>query len=244
MYIYKRTIKSGQMIEIEYYKSFRKVGKNYGGRACNKSKSPQKQKIANKLRAVKTAQRIINCNWGVGDWWCRFSAPYGTFDTEQEFRRCVSNWFVRIKRRCKKQGIDFKYYGFIECGKSGKNWHIHIILSDEIRKIAQDCWQYKNGMDFRPLYEQGNFEALATYIQKDSNGEKRMMSSRNLKRPEIKIREAGKREIRKLERGEIIKIPEGYYISKDDDNYNYNDITGASWYFKLLPLEYRQYEIF
>ena len=69
-----------------------------------------------------------------------------------------------------------------------------------------------------------------------------MLSSLNLKRPEVEVREAGKREIRKLERGEIIKIPKGYYISKDDDNYNYNDITGASWYFKLLPLEYRRYE--
>ena len=69
-----------------------------------------------------------------------------------------------------------------------------------------------------------------------------MMSSRNLKRPTVEVREAGKKEIKKLERGGTIKIPDGYYISKDDDNYNYNELTGASWYFKLLPLAYRRHE--
>lgn len=32
MYTYKRTIKSGDMIEVEYYQSIRKIGKNYGGK--------------------------------------------------------------------------------------------------------------------------------------------------------------------------------------------------------------------
>lgn len=31
MFTYKRTIKSGPLTEIEYYRSFRKIGKNYGG---------------------------------------------------------------------------------------------------------------------------------------------------------------------------------------------------------------------
>lgn len=63
MYTYKRTIKSGDMIEVEYYQSIRKIGKNYGGRKSNNSLSPAKMRKANKLRAVKHIQRLINANF-------------------------------------------------------------------------------------------------------------------------------------------------------------------------------------
>lgn len=44
MFTYKRTIKSGPLTEIEYYRSFRKIGENYGGRKINQSLTPEKQK--------------------------------------------------------------------------------------------------------------------------------------------------------------------------------------------------------
>lgn len=242
MYNIKRTIKSGKMIEIEYYKSIRKPGKYYGGRGVRKGLSAEKQKKANKIRTQKKWQRIILCNFLSGDWWCRFSAPFGTFTSEKQFRQAVRNWVGRIKTRLAKMRVEFKYIGFIECGKLGKNWHLHIILSDKVRKIAQKCWYYDNGINFTPLYEQGNFKELAEYILKDSCGEKRMLHSKHLLHPEITVKQAGVREVRKLDRGEAIKIPSGYYLAKDDPNYNYNDITGATWYFKLLPLAFRKYD--
>ena len=238
MKTYKRRIISGDIIEYEYYKSIKPIGKNYGGRLSKKSRTPEKLKKANQMRAIKNIQRLILCNYTPGeDWWCRFSAPFGTFTTEEDFRREVGNWLRRIKTRLKKDDIKLKYIAFIECGILGKNWHIHIILEDAVRKVAQECWNYKDGMNFTPLYQRGNFEALADYIRKDVKGKKRIMTSRNLQKPEIKVFEAKKRELRKLERGEMIKIPEGYYLLKDDPEYNLNDITGASWYFAFRKLD-------
>ncbi|MFQ9382623.1 MAG: hypothetical protein ACLR1I_00085 [Ruminococcus sp.] len=121
MYTYKRTITSGDMIEVEFYQSIRKIGKNYGGRKSNNSLSSAKMRKANKLRAVKHMQRLINANFGSGDFFCRFSAPYGTYETEEEFRKEVGKWLDRINYRRKKQGKGrLKYIAFIECGKSGK----------------------------------------------------------------------------------------------------------------------------
>lgn len=236
MYNYKRTITSGDMVEYEYYRSIKKIGKNYGGRSTRRGVSPQKQKILNNIRAEKNMQRLMLTNYNEGDWFARFSAPFGTFEDEEQFRREIRNWFDRIRYRCAKLKIDFKYIAFIECGKLGKNWHIHIMLNDEVRAIAQECWNYKTGMNFTPLYKNGNFEKLARYIRKDVHGEKRIMTSRNLVKPIVEIREAKKKEIRKLERGEMVEIPEGYYLVKDNNNYNYNDITGATWYFAFMPL--------
>lgn len=103
MYTYKRTIKSGDMIEVEYYQSIRKIGKNYGGRKSNNSLSSAKMRKANKLRAVKHMQRLINANFGSGDFFCRFSAPYGTYESEKKFRAEVGKWLDRINYRLKSR---------------------------------------------------------------------------------------------------------------------------------------------
>lgn len=236
MYMYRRTVISGDMVEKEYYRSIKKVGKNYGGRSKNRSLSPQKQKTLNNIRAEKNMQRLIMTNYREGDWFARFSAPFGTFITEEEFRRAVENWFSRIRYRCAKKNIKFKYIAFIECGKLGKNWHIHIIIKSKTRAIAQECWNFKDGMNFTPLYQSGNFEKLARYIRKDVSGEKRIMTSRNLDRPVVEVREVKQKEFRRLERGEAVDVPDGYYLLKDDSNYNYNEVTGASWYFCFMPI--------
>lgn len=165
MYSYKRTIKSGDMIEVEYYQSIRKIGKNYGGRKSNNSLSSAKMRKANKLRAVKHMQRLINANFGSGDFFCRFSAPYGTYESEKEFRKEVGKWLYRINYRLKKQGKGrLKYIAFIECGKSGKNWHIHIIVGKEDRELLSEQWPYENGQNFTPLYKNENFKKYDVII--------------------------------------------------------------------------------
>lgn len=98
----------------------------------------------------------------------------------------------------KKQGKGrLKYIGFIECGKSGKNWHIHIIISKEDRELLFEQWPYESGQNFTPLYKNENFKKLAEYITKDLTGkedvdaaQKRMMTSRNLTKPESVTRKA------------------------------------------------------
>lgn len=242
MYTYKRVIKCPHSIEVEYYQSIREVGKNFGGRGVNKKLSPQKQRQANEIRTTRKWERVIDCNFDENDYFCRFSAPYGTFDDEEKFMKHVRNFFERIKRQCKKRGIVFRYIGFRECGKSGKNWHMHLILSKEVSEIAKSCWYYKNGgMNFSPLYDNHNYERLAAYIRKDVTGQKRMMASRNLQRPTVEVKKCSRREIRKVELGEYMEPPKGFYLVKDDILRTMSDITGASYYFKYRALAFRTF---
>lgn len=242
MYIYKRIIKCPNSIEIEYYQSIRRIGKYYGGRGINRKLSSAKQKAANEIRTTRKWQQIIDCNWDETGWFCRFSAPFGTFDDEKKFMKEIRNWFDRIKRKCSKEGIEFKYLGFREVGKLGKNWHLHVIFSDEVRRIAQKCWYYKGGMNFTSLYTNGNYEKLADYIHKDVCGQKRMMASKNLKRPVIDVRPASQKEVLRLAKGKEIEVPKGYYRCKEKFEFSFNDVTGASWYFKFRPIAYRKYD--
>lgn len=246
MFTYKRVIRCRNLVEVEYYNSIKQVGKNYGGRGVNKKLSPKKQKAANELRTIRKWEQVIDMNFDEGDYFCRFSAPYGTFCDEKAFVKHVQNFFSRIKRRADKLGLAFKYIGFRECGKRGKNWHLHIIFSAEIAAIAKDCWYYRNGgMNFSPLYADHSYEKLAAYIRKDvskaeekteddglSLGGKRMMASRNLARPEVTVKKCSRREIRRLERGEYTEPPKGFYLVKDELSVNISDVTGASYYFK------------
>lgn len=62
------------------------------------------------------------------------------------------------------------------------------------------------------------------------------MTSRNLKKPESVTRKAKRKEIRALERGEMIEAPEGHYLIEDDYSMNYSDIGGANGIFVFCRL--------
>lgn len=240
MYTYKRVTECPNSIEVEYYQSIREVGKYYGGRQPRRGSSSARQRAANKARCARKWENIIDCNFGEKDFFCRFSAPYGTFTAEQDFRREARNFFERIKRRLRKLGRELKYIGFIECGKSGKNWHMHIILEREVAFIAQECWSFQNGgVNLTPLYRNHEYQKLAEYIRKDVLGEKRLMASRNLVRPKVTVRKAKRTEIRKLERGEYIEPPEGWYQVEDETMLLISEVTGCSWSFRYRPITYR-----
>ena len=163
MFTYKCEIKSGPLLEVKYYKSFRRRNKKNLARQINQSRTNEKQAKANRIRGEQHTQRLILCNFSEGDWFARFSAPFGEF-TEDEFERVVSNFFKRIKRRTDKKQIKFKYIGYCECGKLGRNWHLHIVIEDCVREILMECWPWKNGINFTPLYQNGNYADLAKYI--------------------------------------------------------------------------------
>lgn len=234
MNIYKAVIQSGPLLEIKYYKSFRERGLKHIARSVRQALSSVKQAQRNKIQGELNTQRLILCNFKKGDWWCRFSAPYQNF-TEDEIEKEWSNFRKRVIYHAKKAGIEFKYIGFCECGKRGGNWHLHIILEDCIKDIAVKCWNWDNGINLTPLYLDGNFEDLAKYIRKDVTGTKRLKTSRNLKKPDVKVRSA-KKEFKKVERtGAPVEIPEGYYQLKNDP-FSVNDFTGASYNFAFMQL--------
>lgn len=240
MHWYKRIIKCKNYTEVEVYSCFREVGKNYGGRGVNRSLTSEKQKAANAIRNTKKWSRIIDCNFDEQDYWCRFSAPYGTFCDEKSFLRCINSFFQRIKRRTSKLGVAFKYIGFRECGVNGKNWHMHIVLSREVFEIIQKdkLWKWPNGgINITPLYTDGEFEKLAAYIRKDIKGDKRLMASRNLERPVVTVKKVTRRQLKQLEKNMTMEPPKGFYLSKDEQFKEINDVTGAKYYFKFRKLK-------
>lgn len=228
MYSYKRTIKSGNVIEVEYYQSIRPRNKKHLGRGIKKSLTPAKQKQANIIRAKRRTQRMILNNFRPGDWWVKFGFSHPV--TEEEAEKACSNFLRRYKYYLQKRGKQFKYLGFIECGKREQNWHLHLVIEKSDLDALKKIWG--NGSVWvTSLYEDGNYSALADYVRKDVVGKKRLKQSRNLVPPEETVREAGKREMRKLDNGEMIKIPDGYCLVKDETETSYNEYIGTRYRF-------------
>lgn len=230
---YKKIIKSGNMLEIEVYKSIRRRNLKNISRSAKQAETPEKKKEINKINACKNLQRLICNNFNVGDWFLAL-----TFDadlTEQQANREYNNFIARLNYYYKKTHKEnIKYVGVIEKGKQGHKWHGHIILpklpSEDIIRIWKKG-NYAGRILFEPLYADGNYKKLAEYIRKDCNGQKRIKHSRgNLVPPKITVREVSKKDLRKIHNGEIIDTPKNYTLNVDESQNKYNDLTGTSLY--------------
>lgn len=231
MHYYERTITSGDMVEVEVYKSIRKRNLKGVGRSVRQSETSEKQKQANEIRAEKKTRREILNNFVAGDMWVTLKYRYN--NEEDECLRDVKNYLRRLKYYCQTNGLpEFKYRGRIERGERGK-WHAHICIKKIDYDVVTNNWD-KGSIFIEPMYIEGRFENLAKYLHKHTKGKSHQIRSRNLVPPKEKVRELGKKKIKEIETGAVPKAPKGYYLH--DADYNYNDITGTSAVFVFLPL--------
>lgn len=230
---YRKTIQSGNMIEVEYYFSRRKRNKPSLGRSVRQSLTPEKQKKANAMRSEKQTRRLIVNNFTPGkDLYLTLNSRENM--TEEEFERAVNNFIRRLKYYRKKHGMsELKYIGSIECGKRGDRWHFHVVVNEIDFKILSQMWTVGR-VWAETLYADGGFKDLANYLRKDVTGKKRLKQSRNLLQPKEKVTEIGKRKLREFESGVAPTAPKGFYMTEAD--FNYNDYTGTSAVFVFLPL--------
>lgn len=229
-----RTITSGPVIEVEYYQSIRKRDKKNVARGTRKTLSSEKQQKANEYNGIKRTQRMLLENFKPGDWWVKFGFKNPV--TEEEADRFINNFLRRYKYHLEKQGKEFKYVGMMECGEKNSNWHLHLVIEKSDFDMLQKIWGH-GGVYVTQLYSDGNFYELAKYIRKTVGGKKRLKQSRNLRKPKVDVKEVKKREVKKLERGEMIPVPKGYYLL--EDHFTENEFTGAKYNFVFCKIDNR-----
>ena len=158
---------------------------------------------------------------------------------------------IKDVRKCyRKIGKELKYIYRLQIGKRGGP-HIHILAN---RVQSQDggtdiffseCWK-KGHINFRSLYETGNFEDLAEYIAKpieewEPKEAKRYHPSRILIRKEPKEKVINRRNLVDKQ-GRMIypKAPKGYYIDPDSVRMGINPVTGYAYrHYTLIKLDRR-----
>lgn len=186
---YKR-IYSGKMLEHEIYPI--SLIEKKKSRREKKNESALKQKNLNEKNCKKKVVRLVNTNFTTKD--IAVTLSYNKDNLPKNLEECkkdVSNFLRRIKRYLKKHKLpDLKYISVIENKKNGQaiRIHHHLIVSGDIgRDKLESMWKKGRCNTYKLQEDDFGFEGIAKYIVKEPSGNKRFSSSRNLKKPTVKV---------------------------------------------------------
>lgn len=234
----KKTFITGNVIEIEKVYSIRYKGKR-AQRGPKVNPTPEAMKEVNEKNCHKKLRRILNTNFDGRSYHATITyyASNRPEDAEQA-KKDIAKFWRTLKRRC----ANVKYVAVAEHTKNG-NIHFHaIIKADELStaEIAA-CWGL-GGVYFRNLDPDGDYDALAWYLLKETKNTyhdkdrrvfgKRWCESKNLVHvePIVEIIQAESWQ-------ETPKPVKGYYVLKDSVTSGVSMITGWPYqYYRMLRL--------
>lgn len=241
--------KAGKTIEIERYYSFR--AKPDGIKRDTKTDGTKlSQQRVNTRQAEKKLRRLMNANFGIGDYHLVLGYKRGKEDpyrTADEMKADIQLFFKRLRREFKKLKKEMKYIHVAEVGERGARHH-HVVLNKIDIDILQKCWPFGR-VQIYPLDETGQYAELAAYFIKytdkyintdKATQTKRWNCSRNLVRPVTKKRVISEHKAFRSEP----KARKGYYIDKDSVYSGISEVTGYAYFtYTLVELESRRLRI-
>lgn len=226
MYIQKKYIMRNS-IDVEIYHSGR-----YGAPGMKREKrktSPEDYTKWNYTQACKKLKRIINANFGPGDFSCTLTYRMDERPPDEDAKKEITNFLRRMSREYKKRGYTLKWIYTTE--QRTKSIHHHLIVNSipETAQLLTKHWK-RGYVRISILDNSGDYKALADYIIKEtektfrdpaSADRKRYSRSRNLIIPEAHKRLISAKTFRKDP-----KPHKGYYIDKDSIYRGDNPVTG------------------
>lgn len=211
---------------------------NYGAkgekRKARIKPTPEQIEKQNQSNRAKYVRRLIKQNFSPGDYWITLKYAAGTRKPVEEVRKDMKRFLDNMRNAYKRKGAVFKYIYRVEIGSRG-GIHIHIILNrtKNTDVLVERYW--KGGHPhYVLLYEDGGYGQLASYLVKPALEEqedsylKGYHPSRNLIKPEPKVKVYFKRIVKKLV-DEGPTPQEGFYIDPETVEIGENPYTGMSY---------------
>lgn len=178
-----KTIKSGRQFEVEIYPEFTRKEAD----AAKLKKNKETQKNSNDKNSRKRAERLINANFGSGDFWITLTySPENLPPDIETAQKDMQNYIRRINYRRKKAGMQpAKYIYITEQGEKTNRIHHHLIINSGLdADTLEALWTKGKRNNIRRVAEDENgLAGLSKYLTKDPKGRKRWKSSKNLKKP-------------------------------------------------------------
>lgn len=187
-----KTIKSGNMLEVEIYPIWDTHTSTTRARKLKESREAQKN--LNYKNAIKNVVRLVNANFTDGDVWATFTynedkLPKSRTAAERE----LTKYIRRLKYYAEKHGLPpLKYVYWTEYNDDPKKdkirIHHHIVTNFRNRDVMEDLWRNGGRNRTRRLYaDENEYEGMTRYCMKDPKGAKRYVASKNLKKPQITV---------------------------------------------------------
>lgn len=208
-------------------------------RKKRKKPTPEQIKKRNQWNKERKARHKLRTWFRKNDY--LVTLTYRKEERPQDMRQAkkeLADFVRRVRRGYRRKGAELRYLRNIEAGTKGA-WHVHIIVNrvPDADLILKEAWPH-GGVDFRLLYEKGEFADLAAYITKTPETDPRLKEasyqpSRNLptKEPEVKRLARWRKEP---------KEKPGYYIDKATYHEGINPVTGYKYrYYTMIPIHRR-----
>lgn len=184
-----KTIKSGDVVEVEVYPIWGRAQENQARKARAKI-SPERMRKHNQAAARRRLVRLVNANFGPKD--IHLTLTYsGNPPSFEQAQRDIRNFLRRVRRIRERCGLpELLYIYVLEDNEDGtkKRLHAHLILSGGIsREELEGLWRkgYANADRLQPNEE--GLAAVARYITKSQKGRRMWTSSKNLKQPKVSV---------------------------------------------------------
>lgn len=202
-----KTIRSGKLFEVEIYPVFKKKGDIPSPKVERNNKA---QRNLNEKNSKKKFIRIVEANFGEGDFWLTLTYNNGSYPgTRGKAERDIANYLKRVNRKRKRLGLqNAKYVYIIEWGEGedGIRCHFHLIIEGGIgRDELEGMWKFAVIKDSSRLYpNEDGLVGLCEYLadKKRGKGERRWRSSKGLKKPVERVNHSktGKRQVERMVR--------------------------------------------
>lgn len=247
-----KTIKSGNMLEVEAYPLTYIPN---GSRGRKKNESREAQRKLNDKNTVKHIKRIVHTNFSEGDVWSTWPYENDKLPTSpEEAKKDMTNFIRRQKHWLKKQekykSFELKYIYVTEFDDTpGKEVriHHHMISNFPDRDVLEDLWKGGGRVQTRRLRaDEHGFEGIVRYILKEKKAQKtkRYTISRNMKKPKITVADS-KMTRKRAERIATEEVSAHEVFEKMYKGYQFNDIdikfsdfvSGAYLYVRMKRIE-------
>lgn len=233
----KETIIAGKLI-------FERLISRKAVRAGEKRKAKSEPTIesverVNRRNAERTLQIKLHHNFKPGDFFVALTYG-GEAPTLEEADKAFKKFRDKLRRQCKRDGVEFKWIAVTEW--NNKRVHHHIVLNKVLtEEELRDLWPYGQA-HIRVLSKSGDWRKLGEYLIKetdktfrdpDAPGRLRYSCSRNLTMPMVYREEIAVSEV--FEEPEPVK---GYYIDKSSFYRGENPFTGRPYSeYVMIPID-------
>lgn len=208
---YRKKIWSGDVYEMEEFYCPRTIGKKYE-RGRRENLTTEEQAKRNLQIARKNITRVINTNFNGEDYFVLLT--YGMEVTAEEAQRLLGNFLERLRRYRRKNGFsELKYVVVTETQGKKNRVHHHMVTNTfeglsmkEAAEILETVWGHGTVL-IKKLYKNQKDNRLASYLSKENRkkGAKRWSTSRNLKKPKVKLEV-----IKETKRKAALRPPKGF----------------------------------
>lgn len=207
-------------------------------RAPKAKVTPEQVAKQNQKNKENRIRRVIKANFYPGDLWTTLKYPKGTRKDLKEVKKDLNRFLGKMRYRYKKADKPLKFIYRIEIGKRG-GLHVHFLVNriEGTDVMISKCWPWY--AHFTPIYEEGGYSQLASYIAKPPPEEQKenedaadtchYSTSRNLIRPKPECKIYTRRTVRKIIENGPQPSTDEYYIEQDSIEIGENAFTGMSY---------------